>query len=195
MCWNARVSLQTFLFSTIPLILCYYLGLIKKNRYIIFQTFVTVQLIEYFLWTYLDTPWNSFFSKLGLFVILLMPFNSILLSTIPYKWYLLVCYLLFVGYILTFPIDFHTTIAKNKHLSWDWLRFPLPLILLWGLFFLIPCLNNFSIISLFTFVTFWVTLFTYYYTNTFGSMWCWIGNFISLYIYYLLARYFLYASK
>ena len=191
MCWNASVSLQTFLFSTIPLVLCFYLGLISVKTFVIFQNFISIQLAEYFLWTYLDTPWNMFFSKVCFFIILLLVFNSIVFSTISYKWYLLSAYLLFVLYLLSFPIQFHTSIAKNKHLSWNWLKFPFPIVLVLGLFFLIPSLNSFDMVAMFTFTSFWITLYTYYKTNTYGSMRCWIGNLNSLYTYAILLRYFL----
>jgi hypothetical protein len=189
MCWNATLSLQTFLFSTIPLVLCYYLKLIPFSTYITFQTFITIQLIEYFLWTYLDTPWNEFFSKLGYLFIMLLPFNTILFSSMPYKYYVVGLYLLFCTF--TYPIHFHTSIAKNKHLSWDWLKFPLPIVFIWAIFFVLPSLHKFSIITIFTMTTFFITLYTYYSTNTFGSMWCWISNLNSLYMYALLVRYFL----
>ena len=191
MCWNANVSLQTFLFSTIPLVLCYYLNLIPFSVFIVFQTYVFMQLIEYFLWTYLDTPWNTFFSKVGFLFIVLLVWNSIYFSNISYKPYILGCYLCFVAYTLTYPIIFHTSIAKNKHLSWDWLKYPLPIVLIWGMFFLIPSFDKLDIVSLFTGTTFFVTLYTYYSTNTFGSVWCWIANLNSLYFYSLLISYFL----
>jgi len=194
MCWNASVSLQTFLFSTIPLVLCFYLGLIPFSMYIIFQTYICMQLIEYFLWTYLNTPWNAFFSKIGFLFIVLLVWNSIYFSSISYRNYLLGLYICFVFYTLTYPIQFHTSIAKNKHLSWNWLRFPIPVVLVWGLFFLIPSLvGKLGMSSLFTATTFFVTLYTYYSTNTFGSVWCWIANLNSLYFYILLIGYFLYA--
>ena len=192
MCWNATVSLQTFVFSTIPLVLCYYLKLISFSMFITFQTFITIQLIEYFLWTYLNTSWNTFFSKLGYLFVLLLPFNSILFSFMPYKYYILGLYILFIStYTFTYPIHFHTSIAKNKHLSWEWLKFPLHIVFIWAIFFVLPSLHKLCIITLFTITTFFITLYTYYYTNTFGSMWCWIGNFNSLYMYALLIRYFL----
>jgi hypothetical protein len=193
MCWNATVSLQTFLFSTIPLVLCYYFKLIPFTFYITFQHFIMIQLIEYFLWIYLDTPWNEFFSKLGYLFIMLLPFNSIVCSSMPYKYYVLGLYLLFmITYTFTFPIYFHTSIAKNKHLSWDWLKLSKPFLIIYSIFFLLPALNKIdSPITLFMITTFFITLYTYYYTNTFGSMWCWIANVASLYMYWLLVRYFL----
>lgn len=191
MCWNANVSLQTFLFSTIPLVLCYYLKLIPFSVYITFQTFVTIQLIEYFLWTYLHTPWNAFFSKMGFFFIMLLVWNSIYFSSIPYKTYILGIYLCFVAYTLTYPIHFHTSIAKNKHLSWDWLNYPLPIVFIWAMFFVLPALKSPNIIAVYTGITFFITLYAYYSSNTFGSMWCWVGNLNSLYMYALLANYFL----
>lgn len=129
---------QTFVFSTIPLVLCYYLNLIPFSFYIIFQTFIAIQLVEYFLWTYLNTSWNAFFSKIGLFLIVLLVWNSLYFSNIPYKTYILVFYLCFVAYVLTYPIKFHTSIAKNKHLSWEWFNYPLSIIFVWSMFLYYP---------------------------------------------------------
>jgi len=191
MCWNASVSLQTFLFSTFPLVLCYYFGLISFSKFITFQTFISMQLVEYFLWTYLDTPWNAFLSKIGLFFILLFPLQSILFSALSFKLPLLGLYLCFVAYLFTFPIRFHTSIAKNKHLSWDWIKFPLPVVLIWASFYVLPHLYNHTMTTMFTVSVFFITLYTYYNTNTYGSMWCWVASFLSLYMYYLLGKFML----
>jgi len=192
MCWNATVSLQTFLFSLLPLVLCYYFKLIPFPVYIFFQTFISMQLVEYFLWSYLDTPWNTFFSKIGFIVISLLPVTTILFSEIHF---ILVFYLCFLLYVLTYPIKFHTSIAKNKHLSWDWLRLPDPIIFLWTAFFLLPLFYTMPMFFILAVITFLISFFTYYYTNTYGSMWCWIANGTSFYLYALLVHYFLYASK
>lgn len=192
MCWNASVSLQTFLFSTIPLVLCLYFKLIDIKQYLIYQTFFSMQLIEYFLWTFLNQKtWNRIFSILGFILIFLLSFFSIYATE---NKYVLGLYILFVAFVLyTIPIRFHTSIAPNKHLYWEWLKLPLPILLLWTLFFMYSSLSSIYsgnykdiLIMLFTGFIYIFSFYSYYSSNTFGTMWCWIANANAIYFYYLL---------
>ena len=193
MCWNASVSLQTFLFSTIPLVLCLYYGLIDIKDYFVFQTFISIQLLEYFLWTFLkDKTWNRIFSILGFILIFLLAFFTIY-SSKKYNYQVLGLYILFYVYILcTIPIRFHTSVAPNHHLNWEWNNVPLYIVILWTLFLLYPCMytiysggriDNFT---LFISAIYLVSFYSYYSANTFGTMWCWIANASAIYFYYLL---------
>lgn len=195
MCWNADVSLKTFIFSTIPLILCLYYKLINIKQYLIFQTFVSIQLVEYFLWTNLNHKgWNRFFSVIGFIVIFLLPAFTIYGGQNKYTKNVLALYFITYLYILfTIPIDFSTSIAPNKHLLWNWLKMPLYIIILWTLFFMYSSiysiyLGDYTDINIVFFValTYIITFYSYYTSNTFGTMWCWVANLISVYFYYLL---------
>jgi hypothetical protein len=197
MCWNANISLQTFIFSTVPLVLCLYYNLIDIKKYLIYQTFFSMQLVEYFLWTFLHSKtWNRIFSIIGFILIFLLSFFSIFVSQDKFRNHVLALYILFIMYILTtIPIKFHTSIAPNKHLSWEWLNLPVPIIILWTLFFMYSSvysiyLGNFKdiIIMLFTAFIYLFSLHAYYSTNTFGTMWCWIANANAIYFYYLLLK-------
>jgi hypothetical protein len=197
MCWNATVSLQTFLFSTIPLVLCLYYKLIDLKMYLVYQSFFSMQLVEYFLWTFLHSKtWNRIFSIIGFILIFLLSFFSIFASQNKYRNYVLGLYILFIMYVLiTIPIKFHTSIASNKHLSWEWLKLPIPIYIIWTLFFMYSSiysiyLGNFKdiIIILFTTFIYLFSLHAYYSTNTFGTMWCWIANANAIYFYYLLLK-------
>ena len=195
MCWNASVSLKTFLFSTIPLVLCLYYGLIDLKMYLIYQTFFSMQLLEYFLWTFLkDKTWNHIFSILGFILIFLLSFFSIYASQSKYKNVVLGLYILFVIYVLySIPIRFHTSVASNKHLLWEWLDLPLPIVILWTLFFTYSSIVSIYsgdyknwMIMLFTGFIYLFTFYSYYSSKTFGTMWCWIANANAIYFYYLL---------
>jgi hypothetical protein len=195
MCWNASVSLNTFIFSTIPLVLCLYFKYIDIKKYLIYQTFFSMQLIEYFLWTFLKNKvWNRFFSIVGFIFIFLLSFFSIYASQNKYTNYILALYIIFCFYVLYFiPIHFYTSVAPNKHLSWEWLRLPLPIIFIWTCFFMYSTLHSLYNgnykdlkIILFTAFIYLFSFYSYYSSNTFGSMWCWIANANAIYFYYLL---------
>ncbi len=156
-----------------------------------------MQLLEYFLWTFLHSKtWNRIFSIIGFILIFLLVFFSIYASQNKYRNYVLGLYILFVMYVLiTIPIKFHTSIASNKHLSWEWLKLPIPVYIIWTLFFMYSSvysiyLGNFKdiIIMLFTAFIYLFSLHAYYSTNTFGTMWCWIANANAIYFYYLLLK-------
>ena len=197
MCWNATISLQTFLFSTIPLVLCLYYNLIDIKMYLIYQTFFSIQLIEYFLWTFLNNKnWNRIFSIFGFILIILLVFFSIYACQNKYSNYVQGLYLLFIIYIVSvIPIRFHTSIAPNKHLLWEWLKLPLPIIIIWTLFFMYSSVysiysGNYKdiMIVLFTALIYLFTFYAYYSSNTFGTMWCWIANANAIYFYFLLLK-------
>ena len=196
MCWNSKVSLQTFIFSTIPLVLCLYFKLIDIKQYLIYQTFFSMQLLEYFLWTNLKNNWNRFFSIIGFILIILLAAFSINGSQNKYTWYVLGLYFIFIFYVLfTIDIHFHTSVAPNKHLSWNWLKLPLYIIFIWTLFFMYSSiysiyLGDYKDLNIIIFVafTYLITFYSYYDSNTFGTMWCWIANATSIYFYWLLLK-------
>jgi hypothetical protein len=193
MCWNAKVSLQTFIFSSTPLIICLYYNLIGLKEYLLYQSFFSIQLLEFFLWTLLNNKvWNRNFSILGLSLILSQPAFSIYASHANYS--MLWLYAIFVMYVLTIPIHFHTTVAPNKHLSWQWLKYPLHVFLIWTFFFMYSSVHsiysgNYDIKLILFSVSIWAfSFYSYYSSNTFGTMWCWIANALALYFYYLLFK-------
>ena len=197
MCWNSRVSLQTFIFSTTPLILCLYFKLINLQNYLIYQSFFSMQLLEYFLWTNLkNKTWNRIFSMVGFTIIVLLSAFSIYGNQNKYTLHMLGLYFLFIFYVVyKIPIDFYTTVASNKHLSWNWLNLPLPIIVIWTLFFMYSSVvsiysGNYTELPVIIFTAFiyLFTFYSYYDSNTFGTMWCWIANANAIYFYYLLFK-------
>ena len=200
MCWNASVSKNTFIFSTIPLLICLYLKLLPVQDYFVYQSFISMQLIEYFLWTFLnDKKWNRIFSIIGYIFIFLIPFTYIYTTNNKYTNYILAAYILFwVGIQILFPTKFHTSVAPNKHLQWEWLKLPIPVIILWQLFIVIAMLSSFYFeknkkinipLTIFATITLIISLYAYYSSNTFGSMWCWNANLFSFYFYFLILNY------
>ena len=67
--------------------------------------------------------------------------------------------------------------APNGHLAWNWLSYPSPIILLWLAFFLVISLYAKKYINFFGHLLIFLAIYyTYYKTNTWGSLWCWIAN-------------------
>ena len=192
MCWNASVSLNTYIFGLFASLFSYYNGFGNILSVIFYQSFIIMQLIEYFIWT--KTFSNKLLSQIALFVILCQPiFNIIKIETYPKAIpYLLAAYLIFIIilYTLIIPIDtinFSTVSSKNGHLSWKWLNWNIYIIFIWYTFLSARWIIDkmytiFIVIS----VLLIITLILYKETNTFGSMWCWIANVLSIYLIFVV---------
>ena len=192
MCWNASVSLNTYIFGLFASLFSYYNGFGNILSVIFYQSFIIMQLLEYFIWT--KTFSNKLLSQIALFVILCQPiFNIIKIETYPKAIpYLLAAYLIFIIilYTLIIPIDtinFSTVPSKNGHLSWKWLNWNIYIIFIWYTFLSTRWIIDkmytiFIVIS----VLLIITLILYKETNTFGSMWCWVANVLSIYLIFVV---------
>ena len=119
MCWNAGVSLNTFLFSFFAIILAYIHNYSTKSL-LFFLSIILIQLDEFFLWTYLDNKTlNMYFSIIGLAIISIQPLASIMiLSKSHNRNVLLFLYLIFILSIIYFILQqdwekFFTTSVAN----------------------------------------------------------------------------------
>ena len=188
MCWNERVSLNTFLFSLFGVNFAYFNNVINGYKYLFFFSFISIQLLEYFTWKHLNNKKiNKLLSQLGLFIIFMQPLLFILsftsVETKIKKTLILLYTLFFIFCVLYFPIDFSMTKASNGHLAWNWLKFPPLANFIWLSFFLVLLLYIKKYI-LFTIhvIVFLAIYYTYYKTNTWGSLWCWIANLMSAFL-------------
>jgi hypothetical protein len=185
MCWNRRVSLNTFLFSLFGVNFAYFNAIINPYSYLYFLSFISIQLVEYFAWGNLNNKKTiRTLSQIGLFLISIQPVlfiasinnvrTSIKLKVIAmYIVFLLVC-------LLSFSIDFSMEKASNGHLAWNWLSFPPYVVLLWVVFkFGLLLYANDYLNFVLMILLFLAIYYTYYKTNTWGSLWCWIANLFS----------------
>jgi hypothetical protein len=188
MCWNASVSLNTYIFGLFASLFSYYNGISNIYIFIFYQSFIIMQLIEYFVWTKAFS--NKLLSQIGLFLIICQPFLNIiniktLPNTIPY---LLAAYIIFIVILYTIivpfnTIDFSTVPSKNGHLSWKWLDLNIYIIFIWYAFLSIRWIIDKEFLTLIVITALLIiTLVLYKDTNTFGSMWCWTANIISFYL-------------
>ena len=192
MCWNASVSLNTYIFGLFASLFSYYNGYGNILSVIFYQSFIIMQLLEYFIWT--KTFSNKILSQIALFIVLCQPiFNIIKIETYPKAIsYLLAAYLIFIIilYTLIIPIDtinFSTVSSKNGHLSWKWLNWNIYIIFIWYTFLSTRwIIDKMYMIFIVISVLLIITLILYKETNTFGSMWCWVANVLSIYLIFVV---------
>jgi hypothetical protein len=192
MCWNASVSLNTYIFGLFASSFAYYNGITNLLGLIFYQSFIIMQLIEYFIWS--KTFPNRILSQIALFVILCIPiFNIIKIEKSP-EWipYILGGYLVFIVILYTAiiplnTIEFSSVPSKNGHLSWKWLTWNIYIILIWYAFLSLRWIID-KMYPTFIFVSIFliISIILYKETNTWGSMWCWICNIISFYFILLV---------
>ncbi len=190
MCWNAEVSIQTYLFAVITFILGYAYGF-PLRKLIFMLVFSNIQLIEYFLWKNLnDKKKNEFYSKLGYLNITLEPIAAcLLIDNIKLRYFsLIICSLILFIYFIIYQkkIDFSTSISKNGFLKWNSLKFKdhgIFYSIIWFLFFFggILLSKDFFIIFI-SFITFFLSIYNISYLNSFVSYLCSISNILWLYV-------------
>jgi hypothetical protein len=188
MCWNQTISLNTFIFTLFGINFAYLNNVITINDYIYYLSFSSIQLLEYFAWGNLnDKKMNRFLSQIGMFLIIMQPIlfiKSLDKVESNIKTLVITLYTVFVLYcILYFPIDFSMAKAPNGHLGWNWLNYPSLIIFIYIFFYFILLLYTKSYVSFISSVMLFIAIYyTYYKTNTWGSLWCWIANIVTVYL-------------
>jgi hypothetical protein len=188
MCYNATVSLNTFIFGVSVAILAHYTKIIPYYVILILLSITSMQLLEFFTWTYYDNPLiNKILSLIGLFII----FIQVLLLNYYYpdpktSKILLSFMFIFILLFLIFEfrnVNFSMKKGKNKHLIWYWLDLPIIWIIIGITFYLIPVFltKNLSII-ISTIVILSISLYFYWRYKTWGTMWCYFSNFLWIFI-------------
>lgn len=187
MCWNASVSLNTYIFGLFSSLFSYYNGLTTFNDVIFYQSIIIIQLIEYFIWS--ETFSNKLLSQIALLIILSQPiFNIITIENKPELIpYLLATYLIFITvlYTLVIPLNtvsFSSVPSENGHLSWNWMNWNLFIVIIWYIFLASRWVIDYMYLPLISItILLIITIVLYRDTNTWGSLWCWICNITSLY--------------
>jgi hypothetical protein len=185
MCWNANVSINTYIFGLFACLFAFFNNKLSVMSILFAQSWMSMQLIEYFIWS--KSFSNRLLSQIALLVILSQPLFGILSISnhTTFKYVALVGYFLFITVVMILKpwstIDFTTVQATNGHLSWKWLDYSKITILIWFLFLSIKLVvnKNLYILSLVT-ISAIVTYVLYSKTLTWGSLWCWLINIFSL---------------
>ncbi len=183
MCWSAEVSLHTFIFGVISAIIVYSLNVVSVYTIFIFLLFTSIQLLEYFAWTYIDNKKiNEILSYIGAFLIIIqMIMVNYLLPNKKESRILLIAYSIFLILFILIElknIKFKMTRGENGHLVWHWMDIPLPWAIIGVItFYLIPIYLSKSYIGVcFTGIIFFTSLYYYFKAKTWGTMWCYFSN-------------------
>jgi hypothetical protein len=188
MCWNAEVSLQSFLIGFTATIVAYQNGL-SFPMTLFCLTIVCMQLIEYVVWSNITNKDVVFRASLAAaFLLFLQPIAS--LTTLPMSqavpFLLLYVGLAFTGLLLKrdepLKDQYNMYRGENGHLVWNWLQRDWKTVLslvVYFIFLLFPLLiqKHYELLFLAT-STLGLSLYSFYRSNTWGSMWCWIVNYI-----------------
>jgi hypothetical protein len=200
MCWNKDVSLNTFLFSSFVFLLILY-----NNKYSIYKikefeniwfclfsiSVFSMQLVEYFLWIYLNNKfYNYILTKIALLLVIFQPISAIML--IPYKKIKYITlgtylFLLSISIIISQKDKIFTIKSNNNHLNWRFINYNYKLFFYCVFVFFSLFLYKYYIGIFFGMFLLIISLYNYYNDLSFGSMWCWMLNSVSiLYVFYLL---------
>lgn len=183
MCYNAEISLKTFIYGCISAIILIILNNTLYSNILIVFSFTLMQLLEYFVWKNINN--KKIIKNLSICGIFLIFFQLIILNyftNIKYRFYLLSC--LFFFFILYLIIIFPTTNlymekGKNGHLIWHWSIIPFIWYIIIFLFYLIPLyLSKRYFAFFYCLITIFISLYFFYKYKTFGTMWCYISNYL-----------------
>lgn len=196
MCWNATVSLNTFVIGVAAIVLAY-INNYKWYFLVFLMSFVIVQLLEFLLWTFLDNKRiNTILTFLVVCVIVIQPVAAILLITEKSKDIrnkLMITYCILIGLALLFILSMNknigsymkTVVAQNGHLSWKFftIKYIILLEIVYAVFFFGALLlfGNHLIIAV-ALTTLLLSLYYMQGEKTYATMWCWTANIVSLYI-------------
>ena len=191
MCWNASVSLNTYIFGLFACLFAYFNNKISLLELFSLQSFMLMQLTEYFIWSKQFS--NRVVSQLSLILVILQPVFGFLTIDKPIKNVLLFLYICFVAVTMVLKpwssIDFRTIPAANGHLAWHWLQFSFPLMIIWFLFLISSqVLKRNWILLLCVLISISVSYILYHKTLTWGSLWCWISNLFAVYLIYTVFK-------
>ena len=197
MCWNAEVSLQSFIIGCGAILFAFLKGR-SHSAILFYASIVGMQLLEYIIWTYgLDSTTESrqinYYTSLAAAGLLaFQPVASIMNSTSPLlPWYLgFVSVYLFLRYLFDktplveqYRMEPEVVPQGEKaHLVWKWLSnnwITAVGLIIYFVFLLTPLLlkGNLDLLIVVG-STLAFSLYSYGQGGTWGSMWCWMVNWI-----------------
>jgi|LauGreDrversion4_2_1035121.scaffolds.fasta_scaffold90345_4 hypothetical protein len=188
MCWNATVSLQSFLIGTLAIFVGIRGGL-DPTLLFFCATITLMQGIEAVAWSYLDHPViNELVSRAAAVLLWVQPLASI--QTLRGSSFSSYHRPLSMGYVVLsllelfwnpVPSSHYRMHPKKGHLEWKWIQSFSPSLFIYFLFLLLPLfLVPNPLLLFFVFLTLGISLYAYGTDNTWGSLWCWQVNGIAI---------------
>ena len=188
MCWNAEVSLNTFIFGTILGIVALIINKFPLSTLLLVYTISLIQLMEYFAWRNIHNKRRIFY--ISIFGTLILLLQVILISYIYLNekerkyGYIAIFILASIAIFYNFVNNkFHMERGENGHLKWLWADLPIPLLILGLILWIYPPIRKRNVIvSIAIIITLSISLYNYYKYKTWGSMWCYIGNIFWIFV-------------
>jgi hypothetical protein len=189
MCWSAEVSIKTWYFAVAGLLIGLYGGF-PLHKLIFAILFSSMQLIEYYLWTYLKNPAkNQYYTLIGLVVILLEPLAALLL--VPDRKIALSVGFLYIALMVVWlyqtyqkRVDeitedrYTTVVGKNGHLYWPfvrdlngWAGIAWFMVFFFGIF-----MSRDIVFILVATIALGYSIYSESYNGTYTSLWCNYSN-------------------
>lgn len=208
MCWNATISLNTFLFSAATLAFVAYNNAYTKYKlpefienpwlYLAFMSVISIQLVEYFLWRSIesrDTNMNNIMSIIGSLIIASQPLAVSMLITNKTLQPIVtsICAVVFALHVLLkYPgqLDKFTAVISpvTGSLQWKWnySESSIEIAVIIGYFatFFVAAFYVPAYLAVITAVTLALSWWIYsgLHKMIWGSKWCWSANLIMLYL-------------
>lgn len=183
MCWNADISMKTFLVGVVGIALGAYVG-IGFPLLLFCSTIVCMQLIEAVAWTWYDNDTvNRYAAYAASGLLWLQPIAAILLiPSLAIKASFISIYgaLSVLRYLTRYKTDYSMKRAPNGHLAWNFMQKDvgsLIKLLVYFIFLFTPIFLTGNIdLLLLGIGTLGISFYSFWRENTWGSMWCWIVN-------------------
>ena len=183
MCWNAEVSLNTFIFGMISMIIVIIFNKISYKIILFTLTLTLIQLLEYYTWKNIDNI--DIIYNLSIIGYLIISIQLIILNygflNNKDKLVALIILIILLIYIFIYNYQnnkFNMEIGENKHLIWNWIDIPIPILIIIMVFYIYPAFT-YNYISFITMLIILLpSLYYYYKYKTWGTMWCYYSNII-----------------
>ena len=182
MCWNAEVSINTFIYAIIS-----FLIIISLNWYPIIYSFIIlsislIQLYEYFAWKNIHNKKIIHnLSIIGPFIIflhILLLNYAFLRGNERILAILIIIIIMIVTMIYNYKNNkFDMEVGKNGHLLWHWFDLPGILLIFICFFYLYPLAKKENkLLFIYGVITLLISYYYYYKYKTWGTMWCYFSN-------------------
>ena len=189
MCWNAEVSLNTFIYAIISFFIVLIFNKIQIINVFLALSISLMQLYEYFVWKNIHNEkiiyyLSIFGPSLILLQLLLIAYGNLKNKT---ELIITISLIFIVGIICMiynyFNNKFDMKVGENGHLIWYWADVPPLLLVIIFICYLYPMIqyNNIFIFT-FTSILLLMSLYYYYKYKTWGTMWCYFSNLIWIFL-------------
>ena len=185
MCYNAEISLNTFIFGMICAIIIWKMNMIEKISILLLISITAMQLLEYFTWKNINNENIIYYlSIIGLIIIFIQ--ISLIIYSINNNIFLrIILYILLIFFVILYLLTDFTEKklrmykGENGHLVWEWLDIPVIWIIIGISFYIIPLyissgIYNIRLIS--TIIILSLSLYYYYKYKTWATLWCYFSN-------------------